>query len=730
MGAGARSASDFQSPGGPNGSGSRETPSGQDGRPLLFQLRSSNRITVIGILLLSVFYGLSMLAWTVDIPGSSSVALIPGLILTMVIPGYLLVRLTGMRFSRLSESIVFVIGAAIFFLFTAGLTVNTLLPLIGIEEPLAPLPLVLSVLALNCFLLYLAKRRKVDLAFDIEVPSVSPLATVLFTIPLLLVAGSVMGATNLNNGGSNTLAMVVLACIGLLSLAVLFLSNRLPASLFPYTLYFITLAILLGISLRGWLISGHDILYEYSVFQLTKDHAHWSIDYYRDAYNSCLSITILPTMLSALLPKIPDQLIFRVLFQILFALVPVALFLFLRKYLSKGYAFLAVLFFISQPPLLQDFAFMTRQELALFFNILILLVFATGSFSRRQRYMAATAFGISMIWSHYSTTYIAIMTFLLILIARNGRFKSLFGSLNRILVLPVKHILSRISFGRLKTLDLTAVGDKKAESETKEGGSSWLPGWRYVLALLFLTLFWNVVVTGTQNNFTTFVSSMYQNMSGQKGFDEYRAGLTDQFKIFSRVDKKSELVESYVSSHTGGDNTTLSARYAPDTWQSYDPHIDTKVSLDEDSGDPVRVFYFSGEMYKKVAKAFIIVGLIWLLFSRMVPLIIDGDFKSLMTANIFILMLALVLPLFSADYSLMRAYQQLLLVLCLPAVVGSYITLRIFIKRYTFYLSAIFFVLYFLLLSSFLPQKFGSGYPQTHLKNPRLNYDINNSHQS
>ena len=37
-----------------------------------------------------------------------------------------------------------------------------------------------------------------------------------------------------------------------------------------------------------------------------------------------------------------------------------------------------------------------------------------------------------------------------------------------------------------------------------------------------------------------------------------------------------------------------------------------------------------------------------------------------MSANIFVLMLAMIVPLFSADYSLMRAYQQLLIVLACP----------------------------------------------------------------
>ena len=59
----------------------------------------------------------------------------------------------------------------------------------------------------------------------------------------------------------------------------------------------------------------------------------------------------------------------------------------------------------------------------------------------------------------------------------------------------------------------------------------------------------NVLITGTYDNFTTFASSVYQNVSGQKSLDEYKAGLTDQFKIFSRTDNKQELVDSFTTSH-------------------------------------------------------------------------------------------------------------------------------------------------------------------------------------
>ena len=87
-----------------------------------------------------------------------------------------------------------------------------------------------------------------------------------------------------------------------------------------------------------------------------------------------------------------------------------------------------------------------------------------------------------------------------------------------------------------------------------------------------------------------------------------------------------------------------------------DARIDTNVMLDANKSDFVKAFYSAGEIYKKFAKIFLIVGVVWLILSRLGAFIIDDDFKALMSANIFVLMLAMIVPLFSADYSLMRAY--------------------------------------------------------------------------
>lgn len=650
------------------------------------------------ILSINVLYLLMTILGKAGYSSYLSLAVAPGLMAALLFPGFLMTRLLGITWKRLSETLVVSVGASIFLLFASGLIINTVLPVFGVEGPLGAPYMIILVVGMNTMALLWCRRRNVDLALAIRLSQPTAWVRLLYVIPPLFVLVSMLGAVSLNGGGTNYLTMSMIAGIAAYSLFLLLLKERLPASLFTYSLYFICLAVLLTMSLRSWLISGHDVLQEYSVFRLTDDHLRWRMSYFQDAYNACLSITILPTMISSLVPKIPEQYIFRFIFQAVFALTPVALFCFIERYLTKTYAFIAALFFISQAPLLRDFAFLTRQEMATFFYLLILLVLIRTSLANYQRYVLATIFSISMIWSHYSTTYIALAVFILVLVVKSDTFR---------------RISSRIGFARAKN------------------GEGWLPGWRFVLLLAVLTLAWNSWITGTSDNLRAFSDSVIQTVTGANRFWDYQAGAAEQFNIFSKAQEQSEMIETYASTSIGGGNTARGLPYLPYTYADYDPQIDSPVLLEPKvPGALEQVIYYLGEIIKKLTKAFILIGALWAISARFGGAVIDQDFKALIKANIGILVLTVFIPLLSIDYGLMRAYQQMLIVLCLPAVIGALVSFTPFVKRFAFQATAAFFVLYFLFLSSFVPQLIGSGYAQMQLNNYGLYYDIYYTHQS
>ena len=134
-------------------------------------------------------------------------------------------------------------------------------------------------------------------------------------MPLLAIGG----ANTLNNGGSNWLALSVLGIIAGLFIAAVCLERRLGRH-YGAIIFAIAVSLLLGTSMRGWGITGHDIMQEYQVFQLTASHAAWHMQYYQDAYNACLSITILPTIISRL-TGISDPYVYKFAFQLFAALI-------------------------------------------------------------------------------------------------------------------------------------------------------------------------------------------------------------------------------------------------------------------------------------------------------------------------------------------------------------------------------------------------------------------------
>ncbi len=683
------------------------------------------KISYLVILLAVAVYLAIVLAGRKYGSGLLWAAILPGLFISLVTPGFLLLGLLGYRNRRPAEGIVFSVGLSIFMLMALSLALNTLLPFAGIDDPLASVYVISLVAGINAALLLVCCFRRVNLSVPVRLRKSSIPVTALYSTPLLFVAGAIMGAFNLNNGGSNTLTMFMLGGIAVFSLILLFSGDdRRPVSLFPFSIYMMTLALLLSMSLRGWLISGHDILQEFTVFRLTQQHLHWSVSYFRDAYNACLSITILPTVISGLIPKIPDQYIFRSVFQAIFALMPVALYTFARRYVNKKYAFITVLFFISQVPLLRDFVFLMRQEMAIFFFMLFLLALVTPAIPGRARYFLAFVFGVSMIWSHYSTTYLSLGIFLLALLIKSRPVRGMRRRASAITwPAPAWRLLRRLKIRREFV--------KQAEAEAP-GRGGWLPGWRFVFLLILLTLTWNTLITNTSANLSTIASSLWRTVSSTNGFWDLQKGVGQQFNIFGKSQDQGQLITEYATRFTGGVNMAKDGTtYLPDKYQGYDPQIETPVLLNAKVPSGLgQAIYYAGQLAQKLAKAFMIVGIIWMIASRLGGSIADDDLKIFIEANIGALILFIVMPMVTNDYGLLRAYEQLLISLALPTVVGSAVLLRLIFKRYVFHATVLFFVIYFLYTGSFIPQLAGVGYAQMQLNNFGTYYDIYYMHQS
>ena len=327
----------------------------------------------------------------------------------LLVPGYIMLRLIRLhtKWPSLWEVIGYSLGLSVFFLMTVGLIINTILPLLGMHTPLTVLPLTLGVGAGVLVLLLWLNKAGLILLPKVEQWHFSVPDMWLVYASALTVVLSVLGAISLNNGGTSAFTVWMLTIICLVCLVIPWLGRRLGRNAIGLGIYLMSLAMLFATSLRGWFITGHDIMQEYQVFELTSSHSLWSMNFFHDAYNACLSITILPTLLQRL-TGISDPYVYKVLIQLVFAVVPVLVYMLAQRLVDKVPAALAAVVFITFPTFMMDFPMLNRQEIAfLFFALGMLALFEYG-LRRQTRMLLFVLLFAGMVLSHYSTSYIAV----------------------------------------------------------------------------------------------------------------------------------------------------------------------------------------------------------------------------------------------------------------------------------------------------------------------------------
>ena len=120
-----------------------------------------------------------------------------------------------------------------------------------------------------------------------------------------------------------------------------------------------------------------------------------------------LSTTILPSELHAV-TGVPDLMIFKLVYPMLSALFPVAVFYVGRRMLSSRWAFAAGVLIITQSSFGQELPAIARQEIALVFFTALMAAALETSLPRRRQLPIVILFGLAMVVSHYTTTYVTV----------------------------------------------------------------------------------------------------------------------------------------------------------------------------------------------------------------------------------------------------------------------------------------------------------------------------------
>jgi uncharacterized membrane protein len=644
------------------------------------------------------------------------VHIVAGLFLLIVLPVMLVnAKINWPENTKLCEALVYSLALVMLGIMVGGLVINELLPHVGVARPLDRVPVVVTLLiALTALAVWRHKRwRLYDGHFPAKrarvYPAIGRRDQALLLAGALIVVGSVAGAFRLNNGAGNSVTIATLILAAVVIVAVFSWRKRVNESTITVTIYLLSLSLLLMTSLRGWFITGHDIQREFRVFDIASRAGVWHMAWFRDAYNACLSLNILPTIIERT-TGIPEPYIYKAVFQLLFALCPVLVYLIARRFASKPVSILGAVYFIAFPTYFSDMPFMNRQEVAFFFLGTALLLITNHDLPIRARQIAFVIFGIGIILSHYSTTYVLLSVLVLgwIFTGARSRARKLMEKL------PAQYALRPLS-GRWR---------HRANEVPAVLSSS------VILALVVLTFLW-VNVTGTggvlEETYNTTVNQlMGKDPKGQRSGDA-------SYSIFGGAKPSLEQrLEEYR-------NDTLQRReeehqnyYPLGEAEEYTLPIVAPENLPITTlGKAVERLGINVSMINRLLRSgaplmlqlFVGLGFLMVLFGRARGFLPSFEFIIGAAACMGIIISHVVLPFMSVEYGILRTFAQGLFWFAPFLAVGSIQAFGWLGRRTSMRVALGCATAFFLSLTGVIPQLLGGYPPQLHLNNAGLYYD-------
>ena len=348
-----------------------------------------------------------------------------------IIPGLLILFILKLHRLPLAEKLILVVGLSIAFLMIFGWILNQICIVVGHMTPLSTNFLAIAqsiALAVLLTIAYVMNREAFTVfTFHLELNMQSKLCLLL---PAIFPLMSILGSRFINTSGNNIILMTLLYLIPVAIILIVLQRHRIAENTYPITIVITTAALLSMFWLRSEHILGHDVHLEYNFFQTTLLNQHWSVLGY-SVLNSCLSISILPTIFQSLLGTGAQEQLFKGLYVLISSFTPLVVYVISRKYLGGAYAFLAAIFYAFGGIFLVSPG-NPRTSVAIFFFALSIMVLFHNSIRSRKKMGLFILFVVATIFSHYSTTYIfffiLLFVFLVELILKKyGHHRTIMG---------------------------------------------------------------------------------------------------------------------------------------------------------------------------------------------------------------------------------------------------------------------------------------------------------------
>jgi uncharacterized membrane protein len=620
----------------------------------------------------------------------------------LILPGLIILSLFNFSVKSFFWYLTNAIGLSVCFLIVTGLISNSFFSLFGTNNGLSKIPILVvsNILLLGLLFLFFRKRKR-DV-YNIKLPNLNQYERILVLILISLPLLSILGVMQLNLANNNIIVIALIIIISIILVAFIPLIRKIRPGIYPFVLISIALSVLLLFSLRSGHIIGFDINEEFEVFRLTLINSHWSMDNLNHAYNACLSITILPTVINVFIQINPEY-IYKLIFPLIFCISPVLVYLISKHFVNSHIAFYSGILFLIQSNFILEMPSLARQEIALIFFGLLILTLLDTELKTSVKIILGIIYGISMSVSHYSTTYIGIA----LLIFTYGIYYLLFltrkylklGKYMKNLLHPEKNMRLIVAINGIIIITITV-----------------------------FSIFWYFQITNSASNVSEFAQKTVLNMgdlfSDMKNPTVVSTILGNAPQTYRTVD-----VIAYQKDLEATYSLKNFERYSLNNTNLYSARATYPDSIPPKNYLNLRITFTIHKILLNIFKFLILIGLIYLILSSTV---IQNRLMLIILAVGFVLLLALIviLPHFSIMYNLDRLLQQALIILALIIIIGLWGLLDIFKVKNKKVIITIYLILYFIFVGSYVIYQFVGGSPIIIYNNFGEDYDKFYTHES
>lgn len=334
-----------------------------------------------------------------------------GFITFTLIVGFLIVTIFDLDELDNWSKLVVSMGLGVSFLMFFGLFINSLFFIFGFVTPLSTISLLISFnIILGCLCIFAYKRNEKKVIRINKLHLINPKTALIFIMPFVFLVLSIIGVEIMNTTQNNVILLLLYIIIPSYLLYIIFSKKDYP-NIYPFIIWLISLSMIFMLSLRSDHIIGYDVHYEYYISKLTVEKLHWDISRDYGPVNALLTVGLLPTIYYSLL-NINIEFIYKIIYATIFSMTPLILYLYLKEKMEIRYAFLASLFFISQSTFILISQSNPRTSLAIFFFVIIVMILFNEKINIFKKRILVIIFTFSIIFSHYSSTYIFLFIFM------------------------------------------------------------------------------------------------------------------------------------------------------------------------------------------------------------------------------------------------------------------------------------------------------------------------------